>query len=315
MIERNGRVWLFKMIGLNKVYNEDSLINMKKIDDSSVDLILADPPYNVGKDYGNGSDQQSREEYLEFTRKWMSEAYRVLKNDGTIYVFGGLEYISHMFIILEELGFVFNSWMVWHYTQGAGRTKGFSTRHDDILMFTKTKKFNFYLDEIRIPQKYYRKRNNMAGANPGNVWKLSHIHYSETERTQHPTQKPHALYLRMIMASSKKGDIVLDPFAGSGSSLFVAKKTERNYIGFEIEEEYINIINNQLLEDKKYNSYFEEILRIPNDYKNEDDILEYLEMHRDKFILKHYPELLEEFEKEILNKYGENILLLYKMSN
>lgn len=302
------------MIGLNKVYNCDSLIGMKDLQEKSVDLVLADPPYNVGKDYGNKSDMQTKEEYLKFTRDWMTEAYRVLKDDGTIYVFGGLEYISHMYLILEEIGFVFNSWIVWHYTQGAGRTKGFSSRHDDILMFTKTKKFNFYLDKVRIPQKYYRKRNNMAGANPGNVWKLSHIHYSESERTQHPTQKPHALYLRMIMASSKEGEVILDPFAGSGSSLFVSKKTKRNYIGYEIEKKYIEIIEEQLTHEKPFNSYFEEILRIPNDYKEEKDILDYLTMHRDKFINKHYPELIEKFENEILEKYGESVLIQYRLS-
>ena len=93
-----------KMVGLNKIYNEDCIKLMSKLPDNSIDLIVADPPYNVGKDYGNNSDKQSKIDYLEFTKKWLKEAVRILKDDGTIYTFGGKEFIAHIYLILEDLG-------------------------------------------------------------------------------------------------------------------------------------------------------------------------------------------------------------------
>ena len=152
----------------------DALDELPRVEAESVDLIVADPPYNLGKDYGNNHDIKGFDEYLEFSRAWLNHAHRILKPHGTIYVFMGFRFISYLYDILDrELGMFFNNWIVWHYTQGMGKTKGFSPRHDDILMFTKSKKFIFNLDAIRVPQKYYRERNNMRGANPGDVWQFS----------------------------------------------------------------------------------------------------------------------------------------------
>lgn len=154
------------------------------------------------------------------------EAKRILRPDGTIYVFMGMRYVSFVYAILEqELKMNFNSWITWYYTQGIGKTKGFSPRHDDVLMFTKDpKRFVFNLDAIRVPQMYYRSINNIRGANPGNVWEFSHMHYCNKNRRKHPTQKPEALYEKMILASSNEGDLVLDPFVGSGPSCAFASR-------------------------------------------------------------------------------------------
>lgn len=300
------------MDGLNKVYNDDCIKVMSELPDESIDLIIADPPYNVGKDYGNSSDRQSNEDYLAFTEEWLTKAVRILKKNGTLYTFGGKEFIAHIYIILEKLNMKFNSWIVWHYTQGQGRTKGYSSRHDDILMFTKNEKYTFNLDSIRVPQKYYRARNNMRGANPGNVWQLSHVHYSEQNRLKHPTQKPHALYERMILSSSNEGEIVLDPFAGSGSSLVVAKKTNRNYIGIEIEEKYCSMIKEELEKDYIYfNSSFEELTRVPKNYNN-DGLIEYLHNHRKWFLEKYHSNKIPNFEENILIEYGQEIFNEYR---
>lgn len=285
---------------------------MKELPNESVNLIVTDPPYNVGKDYGNNSDKQSKEEYLKFSRDWLSEAHRLLKEDGTIYVCGGQQYSPHLFIIMEELGFVFNSWIVWHYTQGVGRTRGYSSRHDDILMFTKSKKYTFNLDAIRIPQKSYRKVNNMRGANPSNVWVLPHIHYSEESRTEHPTQKPHAIFERMILSSSNEGDIVLDPFCGSGSSLVVSMKTNRKFIGMELEEKYVMLSRSELEKDYKYfNSCFSELTRVPDSFSDKDLAVEYLTNHRKWFLDKYHSNLVPSFEKNIVKQYGEDVFNKY----
>ena len=122
----------------------DALVELHKLDDDSIDLIIADPPYNLGKDYGNNHDIRGFDEYLEFTGNWIRLASSKLKPNGTIYVFMGFRFISYLFDALDrDVGMFFNSWIVWHYTLGMGKTKGFSPRHDDILMFTKSKDFVF----------------------------------------------------------------------------------------------------------------------------------------------------------------------------
>ena len=194
----------------------DAIEEMSQFPDESFDLIIADPPYNLGKDYGNNRDMKAWHEYELFTRKWLAQAIRVLDKKGSVYIFMGVRFISKLFLILEDgSNLNFNGWVTWHYTQGMGRKNGFSPRHEDILYFTKTQRFNFNVDNIRIPQKYYREINNMTGANPGDVWQFSHVHYCSAERENHPTQKPEALIERIIKASSDPGDRILDPFVGS----------------------------------------------------------------------------------------------------
>ena len=125
----------------------DALEELKKIPSKSVKLVVTDPPYNLNKDYGNNQDDLEFNDYLEFSRAWIKEASRILTDDGAIFIFMGMRYISYIYEILEkEFGFYFNSWITWFYTQGIGKTKGFSPRHDDILYFTKhPKKFTFNL--------------------------------------------------------------------------------------------------------------------------------------------------------------------------
>ena len=133
----------------------DALELFKDIKDNSIDLIVADPPYNLNKDYGNKSDSMNFEDYIQFSKKWIKESKRVLKPTGTIYIFMGFRFISYLYQILEkENQMIFINWIYWFYTQGIAKKKGCSRRHDDILMFTKTYKFVFNLDDIKIPQKF-----------------------------------------------------------------------------------------------------------------------------------------------------------------
>jgi site-specific DNA-methyltransferase (adenine-specific) len=287
-----------------KILHGDSLVLMRDIQSETVDLIATDPPYNLSKDYGNDSDKRTHREYLNFSRLWLTEAKRILKPTGTLYLFMGVRYISYIYEILEQdLNLIFNSWITWYYTQGIGKTKGFSPRHDDILMFTKTKNFKFNLDSIRIPQKYYRGINNMRGANPGNVWEFSHIHYCQTNRQNHPTQKPEALYERMILASTDKGDLVLDPFCGSGTALRVCQQTERKCIGIEINSDYVKMAKERLSKPFcGFDSIDERMTRIPNDL-NDDSIREkYIANHTNWFLHNH-PSAVDDFISRVQNKY------------
>ncbi len=233
----------------HKLLCGDALSLLAKEPAESIDLIIADPPYNLGKNYGNNIDLKERAEYQSFTRAWLDEAKRILKPNGSLFCFMGVKFIARLYVTLEEeLKLTPQGWITWHYTQGIGRKRGFSPRHEDILWFSKGADATFNLDDVRIPQKYYRKRNNMAGANPGDVWQFSHVHYCSAERQPHPTQKPEALIERIIMAASNAGDVVLDPFMGSGTTNRVAKILGRNSIGFDVNPEYLEMSKTRLAE-------------------------------------------------------------------
>lgn len=286
----------------------DCINELKSIRSNSVDLIIADPPYNVGKDYGNKSDKQDFDEYLEFSKKWLSECYRILKKEGTIYVFIGFRYISYLYQIMEkDLGMNFINWISWHYTQGIGKTKGFSPRHDDILMFSKSANYKFNLDDIRVPQKFYRKVNNMRGANPGDVWAVSHIHFCQKERQPHPTQKPEAIIERMVLASSDERDLVVDPFCGSGTTLRVCQQLNRKAIGIELNEDYVSQTKERLARPfVGFDSIDDRMLRVPNDLNDPQIRNEYVQNHINWF-LKNNPDRVTTFLNEVKDKYDKNI--------
>jgi len=228
----------------------DALTELSRLETGSIDLIVADPPYNLGKNYGNNLDLKDRTEYNVFTKQWLSEAHRILKPGGSLYCFMGVKFIAKLYVMLEEeLLMTPQGWITWHYTQGMGRKRGFSPRHEDILWFSKGPEATFNLDDVRIPQKYFRKRNNMAGANPGDVWQFSHVHYCAAERLPHPTQKPEALLERIISASSNPGDTVLDPFLGSGTTARVSQILGRSSVGFDINPDYVEMAEKRLKED------------------------------------------------------------------
>lgn len=283
----------------------DCLEIIKSIESESIDLIIADPPYNLGKDYGNNSDNMEFNDYINFTKSWLKESVRVLKKTGTIYIFVGFRYISYLYQILEnDFNMKFANWICWHYTQGIGKTKGFSPRHDDILMFTKSDNYIFNLDDIKVPQKYYRTINNMRGANPGDVWEISHIHYCQKNRQNHPTQKPEALMERMVLASSNEGDLVLDPFSGSGTTLRVCQQLNRNCIGIELNSDYISDTINRL--KSKFNGFDsidDRMLRIPSDLNDFKTRQKYIKNHI-KWFLNNHPDRIENFKSDVIAKYG-----------
>jgi len=291
-----------------KIAQGDAIDLLKEIESSSIDLIIADSPYNLGKDYGNNHDLKGFDEYLEFSLSWLTEAHRVLKPTGTIYVFMGVRFISYLYDIMDrKLKMFFNSWICWHYTQGMGRKIGFSPRHDDILMFNKSKKFTFNLDNIRVPQKYYRARNNMRGANPGDVWKFSHVHYCNPNRQKHPTQKPEGLVERMVLASSNENDMVLDPFAGSGTTLRVCQQLNRNCIGFELNPDYVDLIKERLSKPfEGFDSIDERMERVPLDLRDDEVREEYLKNHI-KWFLQHHNGSVDKFKASVDKLYGQRI--------
>lgn len=246
---------------VNKIYLGDCIEIMRKLPANSIDLIFADPPFNIGIKYDKYNDNLSYDEYYKWSKNWIVETYRILKQNGSIYVAIGDEFVSEINIILKHTGFYFRNWIIWYYTFGQNQRKKFNRSHTHILYFTKDKeKFKFSSESIRIPSArqliYNDKRANPSGKIPDDVWVFSRVCGTFKERIgKHPCQMPEFLLKRIIEASSNVNDIVLDPFGGTGTTVAVAKKLKRNYITMDISRNYYAIMV------KRLNGQIEEIRR------------------------------------------------------
>jgi len=236
----------------NKVYLGDCMDIMRTFPEKSVDLVFADPPFNIGIKYDVHNDRMPYEQYYEWSENWIREAHRLLKDTGSIYVGIGDEFAAEINIILKRAGFYFRNWIVWHYTFGQNQRKKFNRAHTHIMYFTKSKnRFTFNADDIRIPsarQLVYRdRRAHPAGKVPDDVWLFSRVCGTFRERVgNHPCQMPEELLERIIRASTNENDVVLDPFGGTGTTAVVAKRLRRRYITIEISEDYYRAILDRL---------------------------------------------------------------------
>lgn len=243
---------------LNQVYCEDALEGLARIPDGSIDLILTDPPYNLGKDYGNKSDQMEVQAYLDWTERWVDMALPKLKPNGSLYIFLTWRFSPEIFVMLKQRMTMLNE-IIWdrRVPSMGGSVRSYTSVHDTIGFFAKRKDYYFDLDSIRIPYdeetKKARSRSIFVGAkwlemgyNPKDLWSVSRLHREHPERADHPTQKPLEIVERMVKASCPPGGVVLDPFLGSGTTAVAAKRCERNFVGFELNQEYCDITNARL---------------------------------------------------------------------
>ena len=238
----------------NVVLNTDALEGMRHLPDESIDLVIADPPYNLGKDYGNGSDTRDREDFLEWTRQWLQLAISKLKRTGSLYIFTTWRYSPEIFVFLKSHMLMINE-IIWdrRVPSMGGSTRRFSSVHDTIGFFAKTRDYYFDIDSVRIPYdadtKKARSRSIFIGKkwleigyNPKDVWSVSRLHKIHSEREDHPTQKPLEIIERMVKASCPSGGVVLDPFAGSGTTIAACLTNNRRYVAFESNPDYHRII-------------------------------------------------------------------------
>ena len=236
----------------NIFYNEDCLLALKDIKDKSIDLIFADAPYNIGKDFGNDSDKwKDYKEYLKWCYSWIDECFRVLKDNGTFYIMTSTQYMPYLDIYVSENYNVVNR-IVWTYDSSGVQAKNkFGSLYEPIIMCTKTSKskYTFNAEDILIEAKTgserklidYRKNPPQPYNTkkvPGNVWNMNRVRFRMAEYQNHPTQKPEELLKRIILASSNKGNVVLDPFSGSFTTCKVALDLGRKCIGIELNPEY-----------------------------------------------------------------------------
>lgn len=260
------------------IINGDCIEELKKLPENSINLIFADPPFNIGIKYDKYNDNLSYGEYMEFSEKWIDACLRVLKSNGSFYIAIGDVYAADIRVLMRKKEVYLRNWIIWYYTFGQAMQKKFSRAHTHILYFTKSeKKFIFNADAIRIPSQrqlqYNDKRANPTGKIPDDVWIFSRVCGTFKERVEkHPCQMPADLLERIILVSSNENDIVLDPFAGSGTTLVAAKKNNRRFIGIEYSENYYKIIKERLEETKNELIESKEIKSLQDFIKKEETI-------------------------------------------
>ena len=243
----------------DQVLTGDCVRLLDGLPEACVDLAFADPPFNIGYEYDAYDDRRAKDDYLAWTETWLRAVRRVLKPAGSFYVAIGDEYAAEIKVRLDALGLTLRNWIVWHYTFGVNCTKKFNRSHAHIFYdVTDPKRFTFNDGAVRVPSArqttYADRRANPRGKLPDDTWVLrpqeeercfppesdtwyvARVCGTFKERVAHPCQMPEALLERIIRVSSNPGDLVLDPFAGSGTTLAVAQGLARDAIGIELYE-------------------------------------------------------------------------------
>ncbi len=264
-----------------KIYHGDSFKLLKKIPDNSVNMIISSPPYCMGKEYESLTDDEKS--FIDKHKIILPEVVRILKKGGSLCWQIGYHVKNSEIIPLDILVYniimEFNSnfsknekmklrnRIIWTFGHGLHSKKRLSGRHEIILWFTKGDEYTFNLDDIRVPQKYPGKTHhkgekkgkisgNPNGKNPSDVWKelvedvwdIPNVKFNHPEKTAHPCQFPSAIPIRLVKALTNVGDIVMDPFMGSGTSAIASIITDRNFIGGELNNNYFEITKQRILD-------------------------------------------------------------------
>jgi site-specific DNA-methyltransferase (adenine-specific) len=253
------------------IHLQDCVVGMKEIPDNSVDIIICDPPYNIGKDFGNDSDKQGHDAYLSWCDDWIRECIRIIKPSGTLYIYGISETLAFIRVRIN----IHVRWIVWHYTNKTTPSlNSWQHSHESILACSKQERPVFNKDDIREPytttflnnsagnvrrstkgrfsdgskETVYKAHEN--GALPRDVIKVAALAggAGKKERVDHPTQKPLELCNKLLKASMNKEEdtLLVVPFAGSGSECLAAAKLGINFIAYEVTEEYVELCKTRL---------------------------------------------------------------------
>ena len=233
------------MLERNSIVAGDSIELMTSGEVPHADLIFADPPFNIGYKYDVYEDRKAYDDYYAWTQQWMAACQKALSPTGSFWIAIGDEYAAEVRVIGRQLGLNLRNWVVWHYTFGQATQKKFARSHAHLFYFTKDPRtFTFNADNVRIPSArqttYADKRANAKGKLPDDVWSFSRVCGTFHERVKwHPCQMPEKLLERVIKVSSSEGDLVVDPFSGSGTTCVVAARLKRDYLGIDLSESYV----------------------------------------------------------------------------
>lgn len=244
------------------LYHGDRLDLLRQIPSGEARLVVTSPPYNIGKKY---EKKISLEEYLEGQRRTIAECYRILAEDGSLcWQVGNHVDGTHVtaldiviFPLCEKLGFKLRNRIVWHFEHGLHCSRRFSGRYETILWFTKGDNYIFDLDAVRVPQKYPGKKYfkgpkagqyscNPLGKNPGDLWIIPNVKHNHPEKTIHPCQFPVELVERLVLALTKRGDLVVDPYIGVGTTACAAVIHRRRAAGADTIREYLDLAHKRV---------------------------------------------------------------------
>ena len=246
----------------NRTLWGDALAILPWIPSECCDLVFADPPYNLTKNFnGNSFQKTSNEQYENWLRRWLPEMKRLLRPTGAIYVCGDWRSSAAVQRVLEE-NFIVQNRITWEREKGRGAKTNWKNNSEDIWFATQSDVYTFHVDRVMLRRKViapYKDGNGRAkdwnetesgrfrSTHPSNLWTdISVPFWSMPENTDHPTQKPEKLLAKIILASTNSGDVVFDPFLGSGTTSVVAKKLNRQFFGIEINEEYCCLAEKRL---------------------------------------------------------------------
>lgn len=273
MYHRGRHMRPYIRTGLGELFQADAIASLKKMGTASVRLVVADPPYGMKK--AEWDTFASRRAYVDWSLTWIKEASRVLDDRGTLYVMGLPETLADVKFAASEY-FQGCRWLVWYYRNKANLGNGWGRSHEAVLCFRKTQKAVFNVDPVRVPYnahtlrypgrpqartsqygsrdgaKAYYWTPHPLGAKPRDVLEIPTLCNGTAEKTAHPTQKPLDLIRRFVLASSNAGDKVLDPFAGSGTTLVACEEADRRWIGYDSDIESCKIAADRLRRPSAY---------------------------------------------------------------
>jgi site-specific DNA-methyltransferase (adenine-specific) len=248
-------------IPVNLVVQGNIFETYKLIPKRSVDLLFLDPPYNLSKQFHNNSfNKMTEENYTKWFCSWFDLLLPALKDTASVYICGEWQTSVSIYQAIKDKLIIRNR-ITWEREKGRGAKTNFKNSHEDIWFATKSDKYKFNLEAVKLKRKViapYRNEGKPKDwdesdegkfrlTHPGNLWTdISVPFWSMPENTDHPTQKPEKLIAKLILASTDEGDVIFDPFVGSGTTVVVARKLKRNFYAFELSEEYICLANKRL---------------------------------------------------------------------
>jgi len=246
---------------VDHVVHTDCVAGLKRLPSGCAGLVVADPPYNLSKDFGPWKEKEKREEWLPWCKSWLSECERVMRPGGSIFVYGIHHHLCWLQCYLYELGLTYRRQIIWFYENGfAGYTKTLAAHYEPLLWFSKGGGYTYHC--IREPYKSTERlkhritkngkewKPHPAGRLAGDVWRFPTLagRRFRNEKVDHPTQKPLSISTRIINHFSNAEDLVVVPFAGSGSECVAAKMAKRHFIAFELNPTYVRLATGRLAE-------------------------------------------------------------------
>lgn len=247
---------------LNRTINQDVFQVLDYLPNRFVDIVFADPPYNISKKFNHSTFKEMKlNEYEKWLDSWVSKMVRLLKPNASIYICGDWRSSGAIFNVAQKY-FRIQNRITFEREKGRGAISNWKNNSEDIWFCTMSKEYKFNVDAVKLKRKVVAPYRDVAGiakdwneekngkyrlTHPSNMWTdITIPFWSMSENTEHPTQKPEKLVAKILLASSQKGDVVFDPFLGSGTTSVVAKKLERKYVGVEIDELYCCLAEKRL---------------------------------------------------------------------